>query len=80
MPSLELGPDGLVDDGLGVAEDHRAERHRVVDELVAVDVPDVSALAPLEEDRGHAPTNWVGLFDIVWVPSGMTRSARSRAA
>ena len=65
--------------GLGVAEQHRPERHRLVEVLVAVDVPHVGALAALRGRSACAPrTNWVGLFESVWVPSGMTaRSARS---
>ena len=48
---VELRADRLVDDRLAVAQEHRPERHREVDVLVAVDVPDVGALAALEVDR-----------------------------
>ena len=42
-----LAFDGAVHARLRVSEDHRPEGHRVVDELVAVDVPHVGARAPV---------------------------------
>ena len=44
--------DGPNDGGMGVAEDQRPPGTDVVDVLVAVDVPDVGAEAPLDEGAG----------------------------
>ena len=47
--------DVVVDPLVAVAEDHRAVAHPQVDELVAVDVPDLAALAAIDIDRAFAP-------------------------
>ena len=47
--------DVVVDALVAVAEDHRPVAHAQVDELVAVDVPDPSALAAVDVDRVVAP-------------------------
>ena len=53
--------DVIVDPLVGVAEDDRAVAHPEVDELVAVEVPDVPALAPIDVDRVLAPGPEVGI-------------------
>src|ERR1700674_2775421 len=50
----ELLPDGGVDRLVGVAERQRPDAHLEVDVLVAVDVPDVAALAARQILRGDA--------------------------
>ena len=47
--------DVVVDALVAVAEDDRPVAHPQVDELVAVDVPDAAALAPIDVDRVLAP-------------------------
>ena len=47
--------DVVVDALVAVAEDDRAVAHPQVDELVAIDVPDVAALATIDVDRVVAP-------------------------
>ena len=52
-PVGELRTDGGRHVGIVVAEHDRAERQRIVDVLVAVDVPHVAAVGTLEEQRRH---------------------------
>ena len=51
-----------VDLGVTVAEDDRAERERVIDVFVAVEVPDVGALGPVEKLRRGAGRPLAGGF------------------
>jgi len=51
---LELGPNGIVDAQVGIAQRNGSDAHLVVDELVAVHVPDVAALAALQVLRRGA--------------------------
>jgi hypothetical protein len=44
---------GLDHGGVGVAERHGAKPHPVLDELVAVEVPDAAALAARDQRRGE---------------------------
>src|SRR4029079_15748794 len=47
--------DVVVDAVVAVAQDDRAIAHPQIDELVAIDIPDVSALAAIDVDRVVAP-------------------------
>ena len=61
--------DVVVDPLVAVAEDHRAVAHPEVDVLVAVEVPDRAALAPIDVDGVVAPR-----------PEVRVRAARQRLA
>ena len=75
---VELGPHRVVDHRLGVAEEDGPEGHGLVDPLVAVDVPEVGAPCPAPRGSGARPrTHCEGCLERVWVPRGMTRSARA---
>ncbi len=50
---LQLTPNGVENWRIGVAEGHRPEAHPVLDEFVAVHVPDMAAEAPLDERRSQ---------------------------
>ena len=48
---LHRGDRSAQHGGVGVTECHRAQPHAVLDELIAVDIPDPTALAPDDEAR-----------------------------
>ena len=52
-PQLQLTPYGLEYGGISMAERHRTQTHAILDELVAVQVPDMAATPPLNEGRGQ---------------------------
>ena len=51
VPSSSDARTASTTGGIGVAERDRAQPHAVLDELVAVDVPDVAALAARDQRR-----------------------------
>ena len=78
VPSASDARTASTTGGIGVAERHGAQAHAVLDELVAVGVPDVAAEAARDERRGRAR----GTGRRPWRRCGRrpARRARRRAA